>query len=458
LPVSPAPAGSSDGVGSKARLSFPAGLAVDPAGNVYVADYGGLTVRKIAPDGTVTTLAGTGSQGSTDGLRSGASFDRPKGMAIDSAGNLYTADEANFTIRKITPAGVVSTIAGSVGSAGSTEPIGSAAHFFYPQGVACDAADNLYVVESNNYLVRKITPAGEVTTLAGAPGLSGSADGTGDEVGFNTPEGIAVDANGAVYVADAFNHTIRTSAALSACSVAPLGLINWWPADVDATDIRGRHHGTLQNGAVLSAGEVDQGFTLNGGSYVDIPDAPNLNLTTNVPPSDELEATAVATLTPGNYTAVLGDKNGGSGVGLVELYDLGTAGLDASSSSKLVEISTRGKVGTGDNNVMIGGFIISGASTKVIARAIGPELTTAGVAGALQDTTLELRDGAGALVVGNDDWRTNQEQQIIDTAVPPTDDRESAVVATLPPGNYTAVVRGKNETIGVALVEVYSLQ
>jgi hypothetical protein len=106
---------------------------------------------------------------------------------------------------------------------------------------------------------------------------------------------------------------------------------------------------------------------------------------------------------------------------------------------------------------MIGGFIVSGKATKIIARAIGPELNGI-VPGALQDTTLELRDSTGALVRGNDDWRTNQQQEIIDTTVPPKDDRESAVVETLVPGAYTAIVRGKNNTTGVALVEVYSLQ
>jgi hypothetical protein len=112
---------------------------------------------------------------------------------------------------------------------------------------------------------------------------------------------------------------------------------------------------------------------------------------------------------------------------------------------------------TGDN-VMIGGFIISGAGTKVVARAIGPSLTAQGVTGALQDPILELHDGSGSIVVSNDDWRSTQQQQIIDTGVPPSDDRESAVVTTLSPGNYTAVVKGNNESTGVALVEVYSLQ
>ena len=178
---------------------------------------------------------------------------------------------------------------------------------------------------------------------------------------------------------------------------------------------------------------------------------------TTVPPADDRESAIVAAFEPGNYTAVVRGKTGGTGIGLVEIYDLGTASLNTGSNAKLAQISTRGRVQAGDN-VMIGGFIIAGASSKVIVRAIGPSLGSAGVAGALQDTTLELRDGHGALIAGNDDWRTHQEQEIIATTVPPTDNRESAVVQTLNPGAFTAVVRGKDGTAGVAIVEVYVLQ
>ncbi|MFL6538469.1 MAG: hypothetical protein ACJ8JD_09865, partial [Chthoniobacterales bacterium] len=177
-----------------------------------------------------------------------------------------------------------------------------------------------------------------------------------------------------------------------------------------------------------------------------------------VPPSDDRESAIVATLAPQTgYTAIVRGKGGNAGIGLAEIYDLGTAGVDASTISHLANISTRGTVLTADN-VMIGGFIISGVNTKVLARAIGPSLTSQGVAGALQDPMLELHDATGALVSSNDDWRAAQEQQIIQTTIPPTDNRESAIVATLQPGAYTAVVRGKNDSTGVALVEIYSLQ
>jgi hypothetical protein len=176
-----------------------------------------------------------------------------------------------------------------------------------------------------------------------------------------------------------------------------------------------------------------------------------------IPPSDNRESAIVATLAPGGYTAVVSGKGNTTGIGLIELYDLGTASLDTGSNAQLAEISTRGKVFSGDN-VLIGGFIISGQPTKIIARAIGPELTANGISGVLSDTTLELHDSNGGVIAFNDDWRSTQEQAIKDTTVPPKDDRESAIVETLHPGAYTAIVRGKNGLTGVALVEVYSLK
>jgi hypothetical protein len=180
-------------------------------------------------------------------------------------------------------------------------------------------------------------------------------------------------------------------------------------------------------------------------------------IATTIPPSDDRESAIVATVSPGPYTAVVRGKNNLIGIALVEIYDLGTASIDTSSVAKLAQISTRGTVLTNDD-VMIGGFIIEGQATQVLVRAIGPELTGFGVAGALQDTVLELRDGSGALLSMNDDWKGNQEQEIKNTGIPPGDPRESAILATVSPGPYTAIVRGKGNTTGIALVEVYSLQ
>ena len=173
---------------------------------------------------------------------------------------------------------------------------------------------------------------------------------------------------------------------------------------------------------------------------------------TGLQPNNNSESAIVATLPANNsaYTAIVRDRNDATGVGLVEAYD-----LDDTVNSKLGNISTRGLVGTGDN-VMIGGFIVGGQlSTRVIVRAIGPSVP---LAGTLADPTLALHDGNGALIVSNDNWRTGgQEAEIIATGLPPSNDLESAIIRTLAPGNYTAIVRGVNDTTGVALVEVYDL-
>lgn len=164
-------------------------------------------------------------------------------------------------------------------------------------------------------------------------------------------------------------------------------------------------------------------------------------------------------LSPGAYTVILAGKDAGTGVGLVEIYDLGQG-----ANSKLANISTRGFVDT-DNNVMIGGFIIGGASggtARVIVRALGPSLTASGVAGALGNPTLELHDASGTTIAFNDNWKTlpdgsSQQLEIEATGIPPTNDFESALLQTLPAGNYTAIVRGTNGTTGVGLVEAYNL-
>lgn len=177
-------------------------------------------------------------------------------------------------------------------------------------------------------------------------------------------------------------------------------------------------------------------------------------IASNVPPSNDLESAIVATLEPGDYTAIVRGQGNTSGVGLVEIYD-----LEPNSTAQLADISTRGFVEE-DDNVMIGGFIVGpvgSGQTRVIVRAIGPDLTARGVPGALQDTTLELFNANG-MIASNDDWRSTQEQEIIATTVPPNDNRESAIVASLTPGGYTAIVRGAGGTTGVALVEVFILQ
>jgi hypothetical protein len=205
-------AGSADGIGSAARFSDPSGVALDTNGTIYVADTGNNTIREVTPVGTnwvVTTLAGkAGVLGSANGTGTNALFYRPFRVAVSANGNVYVADTYNSTIRKVTPAGVVTTLAGMAGSPGFVNGPGSSAQFNTPFGVAVDSATNVYVADTSNDAIRKITPAGVVTTLAGN-GTSGTNDGTGSAARFYYPSGVAVDSATNLYVADAYNHTIR---------------------------------------------------------------------------------------------------------------------------------------------------------------------------------------------------------------------------------------------------------
>ena len=161
-----------------------------------------------SPIGTVTTFAG-GSRGSTDGTGTDARFNYPEEVAVDGDGNVYVAGGGDHTIRKITPTGVVTTLAGVAESSGSTDGAGADARFRQPYGVAVDGDGNLYVADADNHTIRKITPAGVVTTLAGTAESYGSADGRGPLARFSRPYGVAVDGDGNLYVADRNNHTIR---------------------------------------------------------------------------------------------------------------------------------------------------------------------------------------------------------------------------------------------------------
>jgi streptogramin lyase len=202
--------GVSDGLGSAARFANITGMSIDAAGNLYVADLDAATIRKITPLGLVTTLAGmAGLGGSSDGLGSAARFWGPRGVSVDSSGNVFVAEEVNNTIRKVTPSGVVSTVAGTPGQAGTVDGTGAASRFNAPRSVAIDISNNAYVTDFNDHTIRKITPAGDVITLAGSPGLAGSADGQGSAARFIYPQGVALDSSGNLYVADNGNHTIR---------------------------------------------------------------------------------------------------------------------------------------------------------------------------------------------------------------------------------------------------------
>lgn len=217
--------GSADGTGVAAQFGDARGIALDGAGDIFIADEGNSAIREIGPGAGVTTFAGLiNANGSQDGAGASARFWYPSSVATDLLGNCYVVDARNNTIRKIAPGGVVTTLAGMAGASGSADGTGSAARFqfsytwyygvgdettIYGGGVACDSAGNVYVADSGNDTIRKISPSGAVTTLAGTAKAAGKGDGVGGAASFDAPTGIAVDSSGNVYVADAGNLEIR---------------------------------------------------------------------------------------------------------------------------------------------------------------------------------------------------------------------------------------------------------
>jgi sugar lactone lactonase YvrE len=181
---------------------------------LWVSDNFDNIVRRIAPGAVVTTAAGSLSYaGSLDATGLAALFNNPAAVGADSLGNLYIADSNNNTIRMVTQAGVVTTVAGSPGMSGSADGTGAAARFTGPTGLAVDVQGNVFVTDSGNGTIRKIAPGGVVTTVAGTPGVTGSADGVGPAASFNLPYGIAVAANGTLYVADTYKRYHSTDCA-----------------------------------------------------------------------------------------------------------------------------------------------------------------------------------------------------------------------------------------------------
>jgi len=202
-------AGSDDGTGTNALFNAPEGIGIDSSGNLYVADSQNNAVRQITSAGVVNTVAGSPSGGSANGFGSIAHFNHPQGIAVDNSGNAYVADASNAIIRRVTSAGLVTTLAGLAGNHNCVDGVGNNSRFVAPSAIALDAARNLYITDCNT--IRRITPAGVVTTLAGSSAAPPSnADGTNSVARFNSPNGILVGQDGTIYVADSGNHSIRT--------------------------------------------------------------------------------------------------------------------------------------------------------------------------------------------------------------------------------------------------------
>lgn len=235
--------GFTDGFGKFAKFNNPQGIGIDTSGNVYVADATNNRVRKITPGSSVTTFAGSGIADLVNDTGAYAAFRRPMATAADAAGNIYVADIDNNCIRKITPTWAVTTLAG--GSKGFVDAVGAAAQFNQPNGVAVDKYGNVYVADAGNNRIRKISPAGLVTTVAGS--TPGFADSTGQLSRFNQPKGIAVDGAGVIYVSDVVNNRIRK---ISIPVLKPFSTMQGTPSSAQSVSVSGLF---LRANATLSA-------------------------------------------------------------------------------------------------------------------------------------------------------------------------------------------------------------
>jgi sugar lactone lactonase YvrE len=494
------PAGSADGAGAAARFHSPAGVAVDGAGNVYVADSGNSTIRKIAPGGAVTTLAGTaGSSGSSDGQGGAAQFNTPEGVAVDAAGNVYVADTRNDTVRKITPAGLVTTLAGSAGQTGSGDGAGGSARFNGPYAVAVDGSGNVFVSDFFNATIRKIDASGAVSTVAGTAGALGFSDGTGAAARFNQPYALALDGSGDVFVADTYNRAVREIT--PGGSVATLN--GTWCRFYYPQGIAVDGSGTLyvadgdnqavMEGAVVAAppgGTTVQSQSVTSGQNasfsVSVPGSPVTyqwqtsvdagatwsslgdNSTFSGSTSATLTLTDPAASMSGDLFRVqLANAAGTNVSGTGTLTVLASYGGGSSGAARLINIATRAEVETG-GNIMIPGFVIGGSGTEtLLIRADGPALTAFGVAGALAAPSLVLTNqSTGATLATNTGWGTNTSPtpaQIAGVAAQvgafplTTGSADCAVIVTLEPGAYTVQVSGVGGTTGVGLAEVYEV-
>ena len=478
-----------------AMISNPETMVFDSSGNLFVSNGEANSIKKITPSGVKTTFATdldvdgmavdafgnlfvsrkSESSNASDGVilkftpdgKSSvfvSNISHPKGLAFDALGNLYLAYPDRDSILKFTPDGKRTTFASGIA---------------HPHRLAFDAFGFLWVTDPNAGALYAIAPSGVVFLIDSSdvdPELTGLND-----LAFDGAGNLFLTAGESVVEIDSTLTTLFTVAAVPGGAG---GIAIEPPATTNLStrvSVQGGD-GVAIAGFIISGSGPKQvlikglGASLSNFGIANPLQDPTLDLhdstgkaiatnddwqtatnaaqiPVNFQPADSREPAILATLPPGSFTAILRGKNGGSGVGLIEMDD-----LSIGSGSKFTNVSTRGFVGTGEN-VMIGGFILSGGSgeRQILIRALGPTLAQApfNITGILTDPTLILVDANGTVVASNNDWRSSQQNEIQATGLAPPNDREAAILTSLPTGNFTAIVSGKNGETGIALVDVF---
>lgn len=434
LAGTPQLAGSTDGAGGDARFNFPSGIALAPDGTLYVADSSNHTIRRIAAGtNAVTTFAGLAhTPGSADGSGSGARFRSPQGLTTDAAGNLYVADSGNNTIRKITPAGVVTTVAGVPGPEGDGDGAASSAQFAAPWAVAVDAKGRIFVADYDNHEIRLIAN-GVVSTIGGVTFDVGFVNhGVANASRFFRPSGIAVDASGAVYATDTgLNIVIRGEPA-----VAPVIVTPPQPATVAAGD-------TTQLSVTATGADLTYQWNANG---IDLPGATNATLT----------LAGVQPYQAGQYTVTVADDYNLSITSPVSVTVALPPGV-----GRLTNLSILANAGTGAATLAMGATLGGGSGTKpLLIRGMGPSLTGLGVGGALANPAMTVYQN-GNPTATNDDWGGDTTLATVASRVgafafaSPTSADAAFYNPALAAGSYTVSITGVQATTGLALAEIY---